>query len=596
METRAWAGPRVRSVANPFRGLPARPPTPTSGRSPTRRRVAVRRGFRLELWLFERLRLLDGPAAASTGSASTISASASTRARSASAAGSGRRRSGTQSPASSSSCRRASPGASSSSAVRPGRASAASAAGSAPRRPPRRRARTRAGRCRLAGVATEIVAGKWMVTARDCFVTSGSRLGLGFRLSLGPPDFASASVAVVPAAAPPFLRLRPPREPRRVPFFGAAPPRPPASRSSVAPRPRPRRPRSRPSAVFRLLGSGRSAPPSRRRVPCLSGAVGMSGRPARRRLPRRLLGLALRGQRLGRLLAARGSRRVGAPSSTRSTRTFTLLPTCEAASATTMSSPSSFPTAAAPSYRSTSTSWSMTSASSATGAGGARSASLPSARTTKWSRCVVRLPFEEEALLRDRLELDEPPRAGTDERARDRIGELDPERLAARARGERAQPPLDVDSGRSLGVDDPVAAAGRAFARHDLARPVGDVLARHLDEPERRDLDDVRLRPVALELCPQRLLDGRAVLRVRHVDEVDDDDPADVAQPQLADDLLHGLEVVLRDRVLEPAAGVLSAPADEAPGVDVDDGERLGVVEDQIAAGGEIDAAARSST
>src|SRR5581483_1898949 len=124
------------------------------------------------------------------------------------------------------------------------------------------------------------------------------------------------------------------------------------------------------------------------------------------------------------------------------------------------------------------------------------------------------------------------------------------------------------------------------------ARAVGDVLPRHLDETERGDLDDVRLRPVALELCAERLLDGGAVLRVRHVDEVDDDDPADVTQAELADDLLHRLEVVLRDRVLEPAAGVLAAAADVAARVDVDDGEGLGVVEDQIAAGREIDAPA----
>src|SRR5262249_4787960 len=110
------------------------------------------------------------------------------------------------------------------------------------------------------------------------------------------------------------------------------------------------------------------------------------------------------------------------------------------------------------------------------------------------------------------------------------------------------------------------------------------------DEAERRDLDDERLRAVALELGAQGLLDRGAILRIRHVDEVDDDDPADVAQPQLADDLLHGFEVVLRDRVLEPASGVLAATAHVPPGVDVDDGERLGVVEDEIAARRQIDA------
>ena len=159
------------------------------------------------------------------------------------------------------------------------------------------------------------------------------------------------------------------------------------------------------------------------------------------------------------------------------------------------------------------------------------------------------------------------------------------------AAAERAQLALEVDRRGRLGHDDPIAGAGRALLRQDLARSVGDVLPRHLDEAERRDLDDVRLRSVALELVLQRVLDRLPVGRVRHVDEVDDDDPADVAQAQLADDLLDRLEVVLRDRVLEPRAGALRARADEAPGVHVDHGERLGVVEDQVAAGRKVDAA-----
>jgi hypothetical protein len=76
-------------------------------------------------------------------------------------------------------------------------------------------------------------------------------------------------------------------------------------------------------------------------------------------------------------------------------------------------------------------------------------------------------------------------------------------------RGERAQLALEVDRGGRLETTMPVARTRRALLREDLARPVGDVLARHLDEAERRDLDDVRLRPVALELVLQRGLDGR---------------------------------------------------------------------------------------
>ena len=168
---------------------------------------------------------------------------------------------------------------------------------------------------------------------------------------------------------------------------------------------------------------------------------------------------------------------------------------------------------------------------------------------------------------------------------------LDQEGFGLRAGDMGAELPLDLDRARLGRDDDAGRLAGRALLREDLARAVGDVLAGHLDEAERRDLDDVRLRPVACELGVERVLDELAVLRVRHVDEVDDDDPADVAKPELAHDLADGLEVVLRDRVLEPRVRRLAAAADESAGVDVDDGEGLGVVEDEVAARRQVDPA-----
>ena len=71
---------------------------------------------------------------------------------------------------------------------------------------------------------------------------------------------------------------------------------------------------------------------------------------------------------------------------------------------------------------------------------------------------------------------------------------------------------------------------------------------------------------------------------VLHVDEVDDDDAAEVAHPQLAGDDLRGLEVGLEDRVVEAAA------ADETAGVDVDRRHRLGLVDDQVATGLQVHA------
>ena len=76
-----------------------------------------------------------------------------------------------------------------------------------------------------------------------------------------------------------------------------------------------------------------------------------------------------------------------------------------------------------------------------------------------------------------------------------------------------------------------------------------------------------------------------AVLPDLHVDEVDDDDAPDVAQPQLAGDLLGRLEVVAEDRLFEVRL------ADVLAGVDVDHGQGLGPLDDERAARGQPDLA-----
>src|SRR5215216_1511315 len=168
-------------------------------------------------------------------------------------------------------------------------------------------------------------------------------------------------------------------------------------------------------------------------------------------------------------------------------------------------------------------------------------------------------PGDEEPPARPLLDRLQPGGCGTDQDRRNVGVEFDSKGARTRLRGERAKLALGLDRRRRLGDDRAVAVTDGTALREDLPWPVRDVLPGHLDQSEGGDLDDVRLRPVALELRLQRVLDRLAVLRVRHVDEVDDDDPADVPEAQLTDNLFDRLEVVLRDRVLEPLAGALRA-------------------------------------
>jgi hypothetical protein len=76
------------------------------------------------------------------------------------------------------------------------------------------------------------------------------------------------------------------------------------------------------------------------------------------------------------------------------------------------------------------------------------------------------------------------------------------------------------------------------------------------------------------------------VAALLHVDEVHDDQAAEVAEADLARGLGGGLEVDGVDDVLLVAAAVLVGA-----GVDVDGDEGLGFVDDDFAAGGERDLA-----
>ena len=94
-----------------------------------------------------------------------------------------------------------------------------------------------------------------------------------------------------------------------------------------------------------------------------------------------------------------------------------------------------------------------------------------------------------------------------------------------------------------------------------------------------RDPADLDARAVVLERVLHPPLDRAVVARLLHVDEVDDDQARQIAQTKLARDLVRGLQIGAERGVLDIVF------ARRAARVDVDRDQRLGLVDDDIAAG-----------
>src|SRR5690625_491138 len=103
-------------------------------------------------------------------------------------------------------------------------------------------------------------------------------------------------------------------------------------------------------------------------------------------------------------------------------------------------------------------------------------------------------------------------------------------------------------------------------------------LARHFEKPEGRDTPELDPRAIRFQLFLQPLLDRAVVPAFIHVDEVDDDEPRKIAEPELARHLLRGFQIGMQRRFLDRA--LLCRPTR----VHVDRDQRLGDPDDQIAA------------
>ena len=76
-------------------------------------------------------------------------------------------------------------------------------------------------------------------------------------------------------------------------------------------------------------------------------------------------------------------------------------------------------------------------------------------------------------------------------------------------------------------------------------------LARHFQQAELRDLADLDPGAVVLHRVAQALFDVAVVAAVFHVDEVDDDQAGQVAQPQLAADFAGRFQIGLARGLLD---------------------------------------------
>ena len=127
------------------------------------------------------------------------------------------------------------------------------------------------------------------------------------------------------------------------------------------------------------------------------------------------------------------------------------------------------------------------------------------------------------------------------------------------------------------------AVAGRARLGAQLLEARAQPLARQLEQTERADPPELHARSIRLELLAQPAFDDALIARLGHVDEIDHHQPGDVAQAELAGDLVGGLEIGLERGFLDVAL------ARRAARVDVDRGERLGDMDHDRAARGQVD-------
>ena len=144
------------------------------------------------------------------------------------------------------------------------------------------------------------------------------------------------------------------------------------------------------------------------------------------------------------------------------------------------------------------------------------------------------------------------------------------------------QPAQQLQRHRGHRTDMAAAAALRAGFGRALQHAGADALARHLEQAEMRDASDLDSGAILPQAVAEFAFHRAVVALLVHVDEVDDDQAGEVAQPQLPGDFLGGLEIGLERGILDVVL------AGRAAGIDVDRDQRLGLVDHDVAAGAQL--------
>src|SRR5262245_12571457 len=136
---------------------------------------------------------------------------------------------------------------------------------------------------------------------------------------------------------------------------------------------------------------------------------------------------------------------------------------------------------------------------------------------------------------------------------------------------------LDLVADSLRAFDHPAATAILAGSAKRSFERLLDPLAGDRHQSEIVELKNLRGRAVAPKLLFQCLHDFLPVAPFFHIDKVEDNNPAQIAQPNLADDLFCSFEVRLNDCVLKPVRF-----ADELSGIDIDRHQSFSLIDHDI--------------